>query len=685
MKLSRIHLLAACAASTFVASAAQAQVALPPVELRGAGATTVGDVAVRTLNCVGNPGAGLNRYGTNSGQLLTVAPGNYVVTTPTAANPSYDCATQEIQPDFEGKYIGTGSGLGRQMWRTFTTSNLNGTAGNINPHAGGAGNPSGWTNLQLAFSEAPASVSDITAYNAAANSALNKAGAAIQVPFYVVPIAFAYNPVYGINSTGAGPVNMTFNVKVPAKINNVVAGGLRLSRVAYCKIFNGEITNWNDPLLKTLNGNTALFDVADDTLARWTAEGAPIRLVGRADRSGGTDVFTRAMDAQCDGGQVAVNKYTKAAESLPYDNTSAIDIRRLRSDSRYFPTSASSNFSGTVQSLGGLVFDRVSDNICKWDEVNATTAQCDAALAPGGVFTNAPTNGLFMVADGTSGVAEAIDTTVNNALIASTTAGIVLNGKFGYIGADFVTPVPGRTLFAAALEKGNGATPTSFVMPSAINAAAAFGTVFPPEAVAASGAYSTLDTRTLGAVDPAVAVAAAPNNGASVPVSRANPLHWTAVLYNPNVAVTSTLASPVNGYPVTGSAFLLTYTCHKPANPLVPGNNAKRFGIVEFMGLTFGKITKNSANTAVGANTFKGTGATSLGILPQSNVSVPSAGWVNAITDTFLKKTGTTAGTVGALNLWIQDLYPTTASDVDGIVQASDSKSNPSCDANFGA
>ncbi len=51
------------------------------------------------------------------------------------------------------------------MWRTFTTSNLNGTAGNINPFAGGAGNPSGWANLQFAFSEAPLPASELTVYN----------------------------------------------------------------------------------------------------------------------------------------------------------------------------------------------------------------------------------------------------------------------------------------------------------------------------------------------------------------------------------------------------------------------------------------------------------------------------------------------------------------------------------------
>lgn len=666
MKISRIQLLVACAASSFVATAANAQVAIPAVELRGAGATTVGDVAVRTLNCIGNPGAGLNPYGTNSNQLLTIAPGNYAPTTPSLTNPVLDCATQEIQPNFEGKYIGTGSGAGRQIWRTFNTNPpLTGAAGNVNPFGT-------WTNTQFAFSEAPITAGDLATYNATANNATNKAGAAIQVPFYVIPISFAYNPVYGQN----GAVDMRFNVKVPASINGVVSGGLRMNRSAYCKVFNGEITNWNDAALKTLNSNLSLHDPVNDTLARWTSEGVPIRLIGRADRSGGSDVFTRAMAAQCDT-FVAVNKYDKAADSLPYDNTSTIDIRRLRPDTNYFPTSSASRFSGTVQSLGGEVFDRVTDNFCLWSEVNPTTARCDATLAPGGVFTNSPTAGLFTVADGSSGVAEAIETTVNNSLLNSTTAGIKLNGKFGYIGADFVKPVAGRNLFSVAAQAGALA---SYVMPSALNAAAAFGTILPPQATAGSGAYSTLDLRTLGSVDPYAIID--PVTNPATPVSRANPLHWAAVLYNPNVPITATLASPAKGYPVTGAAFMLTYTCFKGPNAAVPGNNPSRFGIVQFMASTFGKITKNSVNTAVSANTFKGTGATSLGILSQSNTALPAAGWQNAITDTFLKK-GPTA--LGALNLWIQDTYPTTALDVDNIDQATDSNNNPGCDPVAGA
>lgn len=688
MKLSRSTLLyTACSFAVLAANSAQAQVALPTVELRGGGASSVAEILPRIANCMGNPGAGLNKVGSNDGSLNTVAPGLYQPASPTATNPTFDCATQEVQPNTETKYISTGSGTGRAMWRTFSTANLTGAANLINPFTGGAGVPSGWTNLQFAVSDSAISTGDLSTYNSTANSATNKAGPAIQFPLFVLPVAVAYNPAYGVKSTGSGPVDLKFNVKVPVSVNGVVAGGLKLDKIAYCKIFNGEITNWNDAKLKTLNANLSLHDATNDTLARWTAEGAPIRLVGRADGSGTTDIFTRALAAQCGGLVTNPLKFSKNAQALPYATGGTIDIRRLLSTSPYFPTAASSGFAGTIQSLGGLVYDRVSHQICAWDEVNTTTKQCDVAVK--GTITNTPTPGLFMVGDTSDGVNEAINGGGSNSLIASTTAGISLNGAVGYIGADWVKPTPGRTLFSAALQKG---TTTAYVLPSTANAAAAFGTtILPPQTTAASGAYNIADARLLGAVDPSVAIASAPNNGASVPMDRGNPLHWNAALYNPNVASNLTLANPTAGYPITGATFVLTYTCFKPAVAGVPGNNANRFGIAELVQLTFGKITKTSTNAAISANTFKGTGATSLGIISQSNIAVPSAGWINAITETFFKKSvqdgDTTAGVakLGDRNLWIQDANPTTATDVDALAQATDQKSNPTCDANFGA
>jgi hypothetical protein len=655
MRNFKLHLLAATAiagaAGTF-ASAAQAQILLPAFELRGVGASTVGDVSVRTLNCVGNPGnhvAGdiannrLNKLGTNSNQLLTVEPGNYAPTSPTASNPAFNCETQEIQPDFQGKYVSTGSGFGRQMWRLFSNQ-FTGAADSTNPFGT-------WNNVQFAFSEAPASISDITAYNANANNATNKAGAAIQFPFFVVPVALAYNPVYGVKQTGAGPVNLTFRVKVPVSINGVVSGGLRLTRGDYCKIFNGEITNWNDPALKTRNGAQDLRDLADDA-SRWASEGAPIRLVGRVDRSGGTDLFTRHLAAVCTG-LVAVNKFAKAAESLPYDNTSTIDMRGFRPDSRYFPGSGASNFSGTVQSISGAFYNRSTDVI-------DTTQGLEAP-------------GLFLLADGASGVAEAIETTVNNTLKTSTVdSNVKLNGKFGYVGADFVKPVPGRNLFSAALQKG---TTTAYVLPSAVNAAAAFGTILAPQSTATTGAYNITDARQV--------YKDLTNTGLGTEaIDRGNPLHWANTLYPPSGA---TLAAPAAGYPITGAAFMDTYTCF--ATP------AGRLNLVEYISLTLGKITKKSDNTPLSSNTFKGTGATAVGIFAQSNIAPLPGGWANAINETFLKNSAqdgdptAAVAKLGARNLWIQDKLPTKASDIDGINSGTNKEvlGNPGCTPGAGA
>jgi hypothetical protein len=687
MNLSKTQLLVACAASTFIASAAQAQVLMPSVELRGGGATSVGDIVPRTMNCIGRPSAGLNQYGTNSGSLSTIAPGLYSPTTPSATNPVVDCSSSfEIQPNFEGKYIGTGSGTGRSMWRTFSTANLNGTAGNINPFSGGSGNPSGWTNLQFAFSDGAISTTELGSYNNTANNSTNKAGAAIQIPFFVLPVAVAYSPVYGLK----GATELTFNVKTPGIINGVTAGGLKLSRSAYCKIFNGEITNWNDAALKTLNSNISLHDATDDTLSRWTAEGAPIRLVGRADNSGTTDIFTRALAAQCTG-LVTTNKFTKNAANLPFVPTGGgIDIRKLLGSSEYNPlgqtsTGSAASYGGAFQSLSGFVWDKVGKKLCKYNELDAGTNQCTGTLSSQGLTGD----GLFLVADGSSGVAEAIltnDAATNTGIASAIDNTILLNGKVGYIGADWIVPVTGRSLFAAALQTG---VTTAYVMPSATNASAAFGTaLFPPQTTATSGAFNVNDTRTVGATNPLAIIS---GSNVATPLVRSNPLHWAAAIYNPNI--TTSLAAPAAGYPITGATYLLTYTCFKPADPAVPGNNAGRFAVANYMGLLFGKVTKNSAGTALSANTFKGTGATSLGIVPGNNIAQPPAGWQTAITETFLKKStqsstptgGGAAVVLGTQNLWIQDAAPSTASDVDGLVQATDQNSNPGCDATTGA
>jgi hypothetical protein len=656
MMTTRLGLLSATMLAGALAGAANAQIVLPAAELRGTGATAIGDAVVRSLNCVGQPGApggSLNKYGTNSGALSTIAPVPYSPTTPSLTNPVLDCSTQEIQPDFQGKYVGSGSGFGRQSWRLYSNQ-FTGTPTNTNPFQAADGP---WTKVQFAFSETPVSSGDISTYNLNANNATNKAGPAIAVPFFVIPVALPYNPRYGIRTDGEGVKDLTFNVKVPAKdAFGVVVGGLRLSKSDYCKIFNGEITNFNHPDLKTRNGNLSLRDL-DDTVGRWDAEGVPIRLVGRLDRSGTTDVFTRHLAAVCDT-FVTVNKFDKAAESLPYA-TGGPDMVPFRADTSYFPTNASTSaFAGPVQSISGAFFNRTSDLI-------ETTAGGEAA-------------GLFMLADGSSGVEEAIrieGTTLKTSTFVDPGVTVTLNGKFGYVAADFVAPTPNRTLFSAALQQGTGAT---YVAPLAIQGTKAVGTILPPQSTVGSGAFNVNDPR---------------------PVSRANPVDWAGVLYSNPAA---TLANPTVGYPITAASSLFTYTCWE--------TTGKQLGMGQFMGTLFGKVTKKSDGTTLSANTFKGTSTASFGILSKSNTGLVPAGWQTAITETFLKKStqkstiaaGPSAGTVvtlGTLNadpaqvatagngLWIQSFAPTKTADFDGINSGANKEvaGNPICTIGTGA
>ena len=638
MKNFKSTLLAATVAAGTFANAASAQILLPPVELRGVGASTVSIIAAQDMNCVGV----INALGKNDGTTSSVSPSSYNPPSPTLTNPVFDCASGAVesdvpvytrtfvQPDFDGRYISTGSGFGREEWRLFS-NRFDGTTGKVFPAA--FGTP--WPNVQFAFSEAPATASDITAYN---TNAAPTAKAAIQFPFYVVPMALAYSDKYGVR-TAPTPADLTFNVKSTYVTKDVAGnptGGLRLNKSAYCKIMNGVITNWNDPALKTLNGGQSLMD-ADDDLTRWNTEGVTIRLVGRLDKSGGSDIFTRHIAEACDS-FVTTNKFVNAAEALPFDNTSGIDLTSFRSDTPYKP--GGSGYAGTIQSLSGAVFVSTASGI-------NTSQGAEAA-------------GKFMVADGSGKVRDAIAYAPDR--VSAFNANYTLNGKLGYIGADFVKPTPGATLFSAALQKGST---TAYVAPTAANGTAAVGTILPPQSVATSGAYNITDTRV--------------NSVTGLLVDRANPLDWTDVFYSDPA---KTLANPALGYPITGTAQMLTYTCFST----VP----KRLGLVEFVSLNFGKVTKTSQNKAISANTFKGSAPTSLGIVPKSGIAAMPAGWQNAINETFLKKSvqdGDPTAPIAKLgdrNLWIQDKLPTQLIQIDGI-GTNDIKSNPTCTAGAGA
>lgn len=77
-----------------------------------------------------------------------------------------------------------------------------------------------------------------------------------------------------------GPIAITYN------INGI--NSLSLDGPTIAKIFNGQITKWDDPAIKALNSNTNL-------------PATPIHVVFRSDQSGTTDNFQKYLDAASNG------------------------------------------------------------------------------------------------------------------------------------------------------------------------------------------------------------------------------------------------------------------------------------------------------------------------------------------------------------------------------------------------
>jgi ABC-type phosphate transport system substrate-binding protein len=127
-------------------------------------------------------------------------------------------------------------------------------------------------------SDAVLTTAQISSYNSS-TAALR--GPALQVPGVGSPVAIPYN------TTG-----LTFPALrvVPSGSKTTVGGSgkLYLSRKAYCGIFTGAITNWNDPILTADNRGTTLAS-------------KPIKVVVRQESSGTTFLFSRHLDTVCDG------------------------------------------------------------------------------------------------------------------------------------------------------------------------------------------------------------------------------------------------------------------------------------------------------------------------------------------------------------------------------------------------
>ena len=414
--------------------------------------------------------------------------------------------------------------------------------------------------------------------------------------------------MYGTNANGE---QMRFNVATPLSINGIVAGGLRMGRELYCRVFNGDVVNFNDPLFTAANGGTSLQDPASDTALRWAADGVPIRLVGRLDRAGTTDILSRALAAQCDGYAGLTNKFAQNAETLPYSrDTGAPDFRSVRADTG-LRTDSTERTAGTINTISNQYFTGAG----------IASVSGGQPAGPSGYRGS----GLFLVADGDHGVRDAINFAPDYFL-----NGATLNGKIGYIGADYIvnSPTGSATLFAAALQMANTRT---YLMPSAANALSAFGGIFPPESNGA-GAYTQGDTRIVRRADN--------TNG---PAKRENPLAWYDVLYSG----AQSIANPVAGYALTGTTQFLGYTCYTPQN---------RQHMVNFLGWNTDAVTRDSVNNDR-SGLFTSTTMGSLGLLATSNVGAMPTAWRSAIFRTFLFDSASTSNgqRLGDLDLWLQN------------------------------
>jgi ABC-type phosphate transport system substrate-binding protein len=401
------------------------------VTLKGNGASSIANVLVQELNCLGGNN---NNLGLNDNTSTNLPEHVYSPAKTTAANRLFDCNSESVHADIQGQYVSTGSGDGRADWK-----NLNAAAipDAKNPFTTGADD---WTNIHFAFSDAAISSTELGAYNSAAKPT---AGAAIQVPMFVLPVAVAYSPVYGKKKLGDGTVvELKFHLKTPRADGT---GGLRLKKTTYCGIFNGTITNFNDPAITADNGGVPLFDTTNDTASRWSSAGVPIKLVGRQEKSGTTNIFTRHLTAACGGG------YTAGGTDL-------------------LPTGRISVAAGTDAS-GGYA--------------EATYNKTTGALLSG----ESEVPGKFGVVNGSDGVAHAIAFApadpVNN-------GDVTLNGHFGYVGADWVAPatISASLLHSADLQMASDTTGKKFYAPTAANATLSFKGILPPQSDA-KGKYNT--------------------------------------------------------------------------------------------------------------------------------------------------------------------------------------------------
>ncbi|MFZ0269328.1 substrate-binding domain-containing protein [Caulobacter sp.] len=328
-------------------------------------------------------------------------------------------------------YISTGSGTGLTSIGTHNPSSLGDTFDNAATSADDT-TVNLFPRVSYALSENALTAANVNAYNNGGSfgSATVPTGGidqiygkVVQFPVAVAPVAIAFDPVYKKTADATGAVT-SYSLQF-----GTASGKLELSREAYCKIFNGEITDWNDPILSALGVSGDPTDPAAFT--------APITLAGRRDSSGTSGLFTRHLASIC-GPLATTNRYNDGGSTLLSALTAAGKIALIDADNN---------------GVADFVYNKALGN-----------------------RTVLGTPGFYVVADGSDGVAKYLAFSENPAANATLT-----QARVGYVGNDYTLPGSANSGFnfnlqAAVLENKNAV----YFEPTPDNATLAFSASAPP-------------------------------------------------------------------------------------------------------------------------------------------------------------------------------------------------------------
>ncbi|MDZ8185253.1 MAG: substrate-binding domain-containing protein [Nostoc sp. ChiSLP02] len=228
---SSISVLAITIGLVAAQSASEKSLAQTSTSINGAGASTVNTLFV---------GTGTTAPFSPQGSWLNV----YGVGNPPSLNNPAGAVNGPVNSGVTFKYAPVGSGAGITAFFTQTPP---------------AGSPTIPSPVSFAATDDPLTGANV---ERVATGSPN-GGKAVQVPVVGVGIALAFNA--GINEP---------------------ASGLKLSRITYCGILNGNITNWSDARIKADNGGKVVSTL-------------PIKVVVRQDSSGSTFVLSNHLDAIC--------------------------------------------------------------------------------------------------------------------------------------------------------------------------------------------------------------------------------------------------------------------------------------------------------------------------------------------------------------------------------------------------